>query len=229
MQFACLGVAWPPTAGWRKRLIGTFITDEQAERFEAAKFVLASQTIKRHKRQEAELLRVMGREIPPDLLPVETQKSEKAKRKADKRARKAELRRAKEQALHAKLIASKPVQPKPTPKPVPAIYRPKFRIDPNSPEFLSSYEWRRMRMTVLRHHGARCMCCGATPEHGAVMNVDHIKPRRTHPHLALEFDNLQVLCGDCNHGKGNWDTTDWRSAPVDPDAAQFIRAISNDR
>lgn len=38
----------------------------------------------------------------------------------------------------------------------------------------------------------------------------HIQPRKTHPHLALVLSNLQVLCHDCNHGKGNWDTTDWR-------------------
>jgi 5-methylcytosine-specific restriction endonuclease McrA len=44
---------------------------------------------------------------------------------------------------------------------------------------------------------------GATPEHESVMHVDHIKPRRKYPHLALVFDNLQVLCHDCNHGKGN--------------------------
>lgn len=54
------------------------------------------------------------------------------------------------------------------------------------------------------------MCCGATPATGAVMNVDHIKPRKLYPHLALDVDNLQILCSDCNHGKGNWDMTDWR-------------------
>jgi 5-methylcytosine-specific restriction endonuclease McrA len=54
------------------------------------------------------------------------------------------------------------------------------------------------------------MCCGATPQTGAVMNVDHIKPRKTYPELALSVENLQILCGECNHGKGNWNTTDWR-------------------
>ena len=79
------------------------------------------------------------------------------------------------------------------------------------PEFLESYAWRKVRMEALLKYGPKCMCCGATPKTGAVMNVDHIKPRKTHPELALELDNLQILCGDCNHGKGNWDTTDWRT------------------
>lgn len=81
----------------------------------------------------------------------------------------------------------------------------------NSKEFLSSYEWRSLRMRVLKKYGRKCACCGATPESGSVMHVDHIKPRRKYPELALDENNLQVLCEDCNHGKGNWDETDWRS------------------
>lgn len=76
--------------------------------------------------------------------------------------------------------------------------------------FLSSFEWRRVRMLALKKYGPRCQCCGATPKDGAVMNVDHIKPRKLWPSLALDVENLQVLCHECNHGKGNWDMTDWR-------------------
>lgn len=47
-------------------------------------------------------------------------------------------------------------------------------------------------------------------QHGAVLNVNHIKPRRRFPELALDPKNLQVLCGDCNHEKGNRCTVDWR-------------------
>lgn len=79
-------------------------------------------------------------------------------------------------------------------------------------EFLKSFEWRRVRMAALKLYGPKCQCCGATPASGAVMNVDHILPRKTHPELCLSLDNLQVLCDACNHGKGNWDTTDWRTA-----------------
>lgn len=79
-------------------------------------------------------------------------------------------------------------------------------------DFLETFEWRRLRMEALKLYGRRCMCCGATPESGAVMNVDHIKPRKVFPELALEIKNLQILCNACNHGKGNWDMTDWRPA-----------------
>ena len=80
----------------------------------------------------------------------------------------------------------------------------------NSPDFLMSFEWRKLRLETLRRYGAKCQCCGATPATGAVMNVDHIKSRRRHPELALDPENLQVLCGDCNHGKGN-QTVDFRA------------------
>ena len=77
-------------------------------------------------------------------------------------------------------------------------------------KFLETYAWRKVRMEALLKYGPKCMCCGATPKTGAVMNVDHIKPRKTHPELALSLENLQILCNECNHGKGNWDKTDWR-------------------
>jgi 5-methylcytosine-specific restriction endonuclease McrA len=83
-------------------------------------------------------------------------------------------------------------------------------INVASDDFLQSYEWRRVRMEALKKYGRTCQCCGASPATGAVMNVDHIKPRRLFPQLALDLDNLQVLCHECNHGKGNWDMTDWR-------------------
>lgn len=76
--------------------------------------------------------------------------------------------------------------------------------------FYKSQEWLKLRFEILARDGRKCASCGITPNEGAVMNVDHIKPRRKYPHLSLEPDNLQVLCSDCNAGKGNWDQTDFR-------------------
>jgi 5-methylcytosine-specific restriction endonuclease McrA len=69
-----------------------------------------------------------------------------------------------------------------------------------------SWEWKKLRFEVLKHYGPKCMLCGS--EHHIV--VDHIKPVRAHPELALDFDNLQVLCNDCNMGKSYDDETDFR-------------------
>jgi 5-methylcytosine-specific restriction endonuclease McrA len=82
--------------------------------------------------------------------------------------------------------------------------------DVDKSSFLQSYAWRKVRMIALKRYGPKCQCCGATPSTGAVMNVDHIKPRKLFPSLALDVNNLQILCNACNHGKGNWDMTDWR-------------------
>jgi hypothetical protein len=76
--------------------------------------------------------------------------------------------------------------------------------------FLQSKAWKRLRIQALNKYGRKCQCCGASPSTGAVLNVDHVLPRRLFPALALHLDNLQVLCGDCNEGKGNWDMTDSR-------------------
>ena len=85
-----------------------------------------------------------------------------------------------------------------------------YNGDVTSVAFLQSYEWRKLRMEALKLHGACCQCCGASKADGAKIHVDHIKPRKYFPELALEIDNLQVLCHECNHGKGNWDMTSWK-------------------
>lgn len=77
-------------------------------------------------------------------------------------------------------------------------------------DFYQSWEWARLRYEVLKTYGRRCMCCGIHADDGATICVDHIKPRKRHPDLELEFSNMQVLCSLCNRGKGSDDTTDWR-------------------
>jgi len=79
-----------------------------------------------------------------------------------------------------------------------------------SKDFLKSKSWLRVRLQALKTHGNRCQSCGAGAKDGAKLCVDHIKPRRLFPALALNLDNLQVLCSECNEGKGNWDFTDFR-------------------
>lgn len=80
----------------------------------------------------------------------------------------------------------------------------------SSSDFLSTYEWAKTRMKVLSLFGNTCMCCGATPQDGVKICVDHIKPRKFFPSLALDPNNLQILCDVCNLGKGNAFVVNWR-------------------
>lgn len=80
----------------------------------------------------------------------------------------------------------------------------------NTDEFCRRKDWRELRTFVLAWYGRKCMRCSATQDDGVCINVDHIKPRKTHLALALEFSNLQVLCGRCNKKKGNRHSKDYR-------------------
>lgn len=88
----------------------------------------------------------------------------------------------------------------------------------NNDKFYSSYEWRALRVRVLEKYECKCMMCGRNPQyHNVILNVDHIKPRKKYPELSLVFENLQILCGACNHGKGNKFETDYRPNEDDID------------
>lgn len=88
---------------------------------------------------------------------------------------------------------------------------------PERDAFYASWDWRKLRMQVIKRHARRCMCCGSTPEDTTVdgkpvrLVVDHIKPVANYWHLRLVASNLQILCDECNMGKGAWDETDHRS------------------
>ena len=85
---------------------------------------------------------------------------------------------------------------------------------PAADAFYRSYRWRRLRIDALednreRYGALTCECCLTTRT--AQWHVDHVRPRAHYPELALEPANLQVLCADCNLGKGTRHTTDWRA------------------
>lgn len=73
--------------------------------------------------------------------------------------------------------------------------------------FYLSPEWRMARYEILRRDGAKCACCRTTEK---PVVVDHIKPLRVFWHLRLDPKNLQVLCDDCNQGKGARHADNWR-------------------
>ncbi len=202
-----IGIPLPLRSGWVTEYANVTITGEQA-RVMVESLALVRERTKGERRREIvqrgidALCAVFG-----PMLDIEERVALECTAVAvdQKRASRSELRREKRREKKKAKLAQKKAPKSITRRQV------SYPSNVNTDAFLQSYEWRRVRMVVLKRDGATCACCGATPGTGAVMNVDHIKPRRIFPQLALDPSNLQVLCNECNHGKGNWDMTDWRA------------------
>jgi hypothetical protein len=80
-------------------------------------------------------------------------------------------------------------------------------------KFYDSWEWKRLSYDVKLKRGRRCECCGAKAPEVRII-TDHVQPLRHYWHLRLVEANLQVLCDDCNMGKGSRDDTDFRPETV---------------
>ena len=91
----------------------------------------------------------------------------------------------------------------------PVVYRSKHDLPilkfNTQTNFYRTKAWRELRLSILLESDCSCKICGITSERGAILHVDHIKPRSLYPDLALDKSNLQVLCEDCNIAKSNND------------------------
>lgn len=92
-----------------------------------------------------------------------------------------------------------------------------FRASQIRDEIRNRHPWKhasqtRLRYMALRKAIGKCQLCGATAQDGAVLQVDHIKPVSRYPELKHDLNNFQVLCRDCNIGKGQYFSgDDWRT------------------
>jgi 5-methylcytosine-specific restriction endonuclease McrA len=91
----------------------------------------------------------------------------------------------------------------------PIVYRSKHELPITKSNMQTNFyrtkAWRELRLSILLASDCSCKICGNTSEKGAILHVDHIKPRSLYPELALDESNLQVLCEDCNIAKSNND------------------------
>lgn len=77
-------------------------------------------------------------------------------------------------------------------------------------KFYKSKEWRALRLKAIeraKHECEHCKQKGKVTTRDALdkrgrkmkMDVNHIKPVKTHPHLALDLSNLEYLCVRCHN------------------------------
>jgi 5-methylcytosine-specific restriction protein A len=86
-----------------------------------------------------------------------------------------------------------------------------------SQRVIRTKRWKVLRLEILERDGYRCTSCGC----GGRLEVDHIKPVRTHPELSYDPGNLQALCPgchtrktriECGHPPPREDRQEWRQA-----------------
>ncbi len=60
----------------------------------------------------------------------------------------------------------------------------------HSAHVIRDKRWPALRLAAKRRDGFKCVQCGAAGR----LEVDHIKPVRSHPELSFVLENLQTLC-----------------------------------
>jgi len=76
------------------------------------------------------------------------------------------------------------------------------RVIEEALRFYSSPEWAVIRRQVIEEEGRVCAECGKRIKNDIDITVDHKRPRSKYPDLALDRENLRVLCRTCNSKKG---------------------------
>ena len=78
------------------------------------------------------------------------------------------------------------------------------QLDVQSRKTARNVNWR-LRAQVLMRDEAKCRLCGVAPRDGARLHVDHFVPWSKGGETVLA--NLQILCEQCNVGKGDLDAS----------------------
>lgn len=58
--------------------------------------------------------------------------------------------------------------------------------------------WRKHGQGIRGQEHAPCARCGREVWRGVDGEIDHIKPRSTHPELRYDVENTRVTCHECN-------------------------------
>ena len=148
----------------------------------------------------ADLLMPLIRLLPMAFVDLENAKRIRDNNKARDNKAKARRLKARKPVVYKEIPISYAPKPK-TPviawRTNPPLYTKEMKAD-----FYQTREWRSLRWRVLSNSDGRCAMCGTNKEAGSIMHIDHIMPRSKFPSKELDINNLQVLCAECNIGKG---------------------------
>jgi hypothetical protein len=91
-------------------------------------------------------------------------------------------------------------------------------------DFYESKVWFKLRLAIYKSSPLICLKCGSSKD----IEIDHIKPKSTHPHLSFDVFNLQPLCRECNQEKSNLNSYDYRDSDFILSLIDFIESSKID-
>lgn len=92
----------------------------------------------------------------------------------------------------------------------------------HSKRVTSTRRWQVLRQAVLERDGWACVDCGT--KHGR-LEIDHVKPVRTHPELAFDPANCTTRCSSCHTKKTRIECG--HSAPIsNPERTAWGKAVA---
>lgn len=85
-------------------------------------------------------------------------------------------------------------------------------------QFYQTVEWKTLSAQLRKSAGPTCVMCDRNfKKYGLTKNADHIKPLMYFWDLRLDPENIQIICGECNKAKGNYNL----------DSLESLKAIQN--
>lgn len=85
--------------------------------------------------------------------------------------------------------------------------KPQYITKEQKRKLYNSGAWAKLRAEALARDNHECIWCkargGVTTKQHMTLEVDHIQEIETHPHMALDLDNLRTLCRRCHNKRHN--------------------------
>lgn len=93
----------------------------------------------------------------------------------------------------------------------------------HSKRITATARWQVLRLAILERDEWACRACGTRR---ARLEVDHIRPVRTHPEAAFDPTNLQTLCPSC-HTKKTRQECGHRPALTSPELRAWGKLVAD--
>lgn len=109
--------------------------------------------------------------------------------------------------------------------PIPPLKKGELPSRKHTQAFYATLAWKELSYRTRTRYPPRCMLCLKPGSETNPLVCDHIKPLRFNWELRLDPNNMQILCNNCNIGKGSHCDADYRSLSQKNGRLWWLKAV----